>query len=136
MFGLEAKAMTAIIACLRQFPQIVWAKIYGSRAKGNYERGSDIEPFRPGVLRADDHRRRLGDERGEHHRQLHGMGRVQVERMDRHVVEPSGGKSGLLPQLTKRCLLGFLALLDAPVHCLPLSAYLRRADTLACLAHR
>ena len=43
MFGLEAKAFAAITACLRQFPQIVWAKIYGSRAKGNYERGSDID---------------------------------------------------------------------------------------------
>ena len=43
MFGLEAKASAAITACLRQFPQIAWAKIYGSRAKGNYERGSDID---------------------------------------------------------------------------------------------
>lgn len=43
MFGLEAKTLTAITACLRQFPQITWAKIYGSRAKGNYERGSDID---------------------------------------------------------------------------------------------
>lgn len=43
MFGLEAKALAAITACLRQFPQITWAKIYGSRAKGNYERGSDID---------------------------------------------------------------------------------------------
>ena len=43
MFGLEAKTLTAITACLRQFPQITWAKIYGSRAKGNYERGSDVD---------------------------------------------------------------------------------------------
>ena len=43
MFGLDAKALAAITACLRQFPQIAWAKIYGSRAKGNYERGSDID---------------------------------------------------------------------------------------------
>lgn len=28
---------------LQQYPEIIWVKIYGSRAKGNYERGSDID---------------------------------------------------------------------------------------------
>ena len=43
MFGLSAEVLAAITNCLRQFPDIVWAKIYGSRAKGNYQRGSDID---------------------------------------------------------------------------------------------
>ena len=43
MFGLSAEVLTAITTCLRQFPDIVWAKIYGSRAKGTYQRGSDID---------------------------------------------------------------------------------------------
>jgi len=43
MFGLSAEVLAASATCLRQFPDIVWAKIYGSRAKGNYQRGSDID---------------------------------------------------------------------------------------------
>ena len=43
MFGLSEQTLAAINACLQQYPEIVWAKIYGSRAKGNYERGSDID---------------------------------------------------------------------------------------------
>lgn len=43
MFGLSEQTRTAIIACLQQYPEIAWVKIYGSRAKGNYERGSDID---------------------------------------------------------------------------------------------
>lgn len=43
MFGLDERTLAAITACLRQFPAIAWAKVYGSRAKGNYERGSDID---------------------------------------------------------------------------------------------
>jgi len=43
MFGLSSETLAAINACLQQYPEIVWAKIYGSRAKGNYERGSDID---------------------------------------------------------------------------------------------
>lgn len=43
MFGLSAQTQAAITACLRQFQEIEWAKIYGSRAKGNHERGSDID---------------------------------------------------------------------------------------------
>jgi predicted nucleotidyltransferase len=43
MFGLDERTLAAITACLRQFPEIAWAKVYGSRAKGNYERGSDID---------------------------------------------------------------------------------------------
>lgn len=43
MFGLDAHTLAAITACLQRFPEIAWAKIYGSRAKGNYQRGSDID---------------------------------------------------------------------------------------------
>lgn len=43
MFGLSADVLAAINACLRQFPDIVWARMYGSRAKGTYRRGSDID---------------------------------------------------------------------------------------------
>ena len=43
MFGLNTATLTAIQACLAQYPPIIWAKIYGSRAKGNYQRGSDID---------------------------------------------------------------------------------------------
>jgi predicted nucleotidyltransferase len=43
MFGLSTETLAAIQACLAQYPHITWAKIYGSRAKGNYQRGSDID---------------------------------------------------------------------------------------------
>lgn len=43
MFGLSPETLAAIDACLRQYPEIVWVKIYGSRAKGTHERGSDID---------------------------------------------------------------------------------------------
>lgn len=43
MFGLSSETLAAINTCLQQHPEIVWAKIYGSRAKGDYERGSDID---------------------------------------------------------------------------------------------
>lgn len=43
MFGLSEETLAAIRACLQHYPEIVWAKIYGSRAKGSYERGSDID---------------------------------------------------------------------------------------------
>lgn len=43
MFGLSPSTLAAIDACLRQYPEIAWVKIYGSRAKGTFERGSDID---------------------------------------------------------------------------------------------
>ncbi len=43
MFGLSAQTCLAIYTCLQQYPEIIWVKIYGSRAKGNYQRGSDID---------------------------------------------------------------------------------------------
>lgn len=43
MLGLSAETLATISACLAQYPEIEWAKVYGSRAKGNHERGSDID---------------------------------------------------------------------------------------------
>jgi predicted nucleotidyltransferase len=43
MFGLNEHTITLIADCIRRFPEIVWVKIYGSRAKGDYQRGSDID---------------------------------------------------------------------------------------------
>ena len=43
MFGLPEKTVHEIRDCLAQYPSIQWVKIYGSRAKGNYAHGSDID---------------------------------------------------------------------------------------------
>lgn len=43
MFGLNERTLATINGCLQTFPQLVWVKIYGSRAKGNFQRGSDID---------------------------------------------------------------------------------------------
>lgn len=42
-FGLKEKSIEQIIECLRTFPEITEAIIYGSRAKGNYKIDSDID---------------------------------------------------------------------------------------------
>lgn len=43
MLGLSAETLAAISACLAQYPEIEWAKVYGSRAKDSHQRGSDID---------------------------------------------------------------------------------------------
>jgi uncharacterized protein len=43
MCGLDVKTLDLIKSCLEKYPDIAWAKIYGSRAIGNYRRGSDID---------------------------------------------------------------------------------------------
>jgi predicted nucleotidyltransferase len=43
MFGLNEQTLKLIADCIRNFPEINWVKIYGSRAKGDFERGSDID---------------------------------------------------------------------------------------------
>ena len=43
MFGLDHDVLEKIRDCLRKYPTIRWVKIYGSRAKGNYTRVSDID---------------------------------------------------------------------------------------------
>lgn len=42
-FGLPEKDTQAIQGTFREFPQVSEAIIYGSRAKGNYRPGSDID---------------------------------------------------------------------------------------------
>lgn len=43
MFGLKQKDIDAICSCFAQYPQIEEVILYGSRAKGNYKNGSDID---------------------------------------------------------------------------------------------
>ncbi len=43
MFGLQQDDIDAIIKLLSNYPQIEQAIIFGSRAKGNYKAGSDID---------------------------------------------------------------------------------------------
>ena len=43
MTGLSPDVMKRIIAVFLQYPQIVAVVLYGSRAKGNYHPGSDID---------------------------------------------------------------------------------------------
>jgi predicted nucleotidyltransferase len=43
MFGLSQDTLDLIVVCLRQYPDIIWVKIYGSRAKGDFKNESDID---------------------------------------------------------------------------------------------
>ena len=43
MYGLKEKDIITIQTVLKKFPQITEVLIYGSRAKGNYKNGSDID---------------------------------------------------------------------------------------------
>ena len=43
MFGLKEKHIEAIGACFARFPAIQEVVIFGSRAKGTYKTGSDID---------------------------------------------------------------------------------------------
>lgn len=42
-FGLKETTIQKICAILRRYPQVKQAILYGSRAKGNYKNGSDID---------------------------------------------------------------------------------------------
>jgi len=42
-FGLKQNHIDAINSVFNQYPEITKATIYGSRAKGNYRNGSDID---------------------------------------------------------------------------------------------
>ena len=42
-YGLEDSTIEKICSILDQFPSICKAVLYGSRAKGNYKKGSDID---------------------------------------------------------------------------------------------
>ena len=51
-FGLRLKVVESMQAVLATFPQIETAILYGSRAKGNYKNGSDIDltlKLKPGI---------------------------------------------------------------------------------------
>jgi predicted nucleotidyltransferase len=43
MFGLRDNDIEQIVSLLQQFPEVVEACIFGSRAKGNYKNGSDVD---------------------------------------------------------------------------------------------
>lgn len=42
-FGLSEKITNILIEFFKKFPELQEVKIYGSRAKGNYKKGSDID---------------------------------------------------------------------------------------------
>lgn len=42
-YGLKQRDILNILKALEQFPKIEQAIIFGSRAKGNYKKGSDID---------------------------------------------------------------------------------------------
>ncbi len=42
-FGLKESTITTISGVLARYPQVEKAVLYGSRAKGNYRNGSDID---------------------------------------------------------------------------------------------
>jgi len=42
-FGLRSDDMETILETLRQYPEVTEAILFGSRAKGNYKRGSDVD---------------------------------------------------------------------------------------------
>lgn len=42
-FGLNEKTILEITSALKQFPSIESASIFGSRAMGNFKKGSDID---------------------------------------------------------------------------------------------
>lgn len=41
--GIPERTVDDIRSCLRQFPQVQWSKLYGSRAMGRHWAGSDID---------------------------------------------------------------------------------------------
>jgi uncharacterized protein len=43
MFGLNENNIKEIKVVIGQFPEVQPAKIFGSRAKGNYKHGSDVD---------------------------------------------------------------------------------------------
>jgi predicted nucleotidyltransferase len=42
-FGITEKSYGIILSAIKQFPEIEKAVIFGSRATGNYKKGSDID---------------------------------------------------------------------------------------------
>ena len=42
-FGLSQKTITQLKSVFKKYPELIQVKIYGSRTKGHYRRGSDID---------------------------------------------------------------------------------------------
>jgi predicted nucleotidyltransferase len=42
-FGFETGDLETILAVIKQYPAVEQAIIFGSRAKGNYKKGSDVD---------------------------------------------------------------------------------------------
>ena len=42
-FGLSQKTIAQLKSVFKRYPEITQVKIYGSRARGDYEKGSDID---------------------------------------------------------------------------------------------
>lgn len=49
-FGLKNGDMETIIAVLKKYPQIEQALIFGSRARGDYKQGSDVDLVLKGTV--------------------------------------------------------------------------------------
>jgi predicted nucleotidyltransferase len=53
-FGLKESVIRKICSVLARYPQVEKAILYGSRAKGNYKNGSDIDlTLRGGLAQRD-----------------------------------------------------------------------------------
>ena len=61
-FGLSETAITTIYAIFRKYDAIEKAVIYGSRAKGNYKQGSDIDLTLFGKSLTTDHLMRIAQD--------------------------------------------------------------------------
>jgi len=59
IFGLPDKLIEDIINILKNHPQVEEAIIYGSRAKGNYREGSDIDLVLKGERLTEDTRKKI-----------------------------------------------------------------------------
>lgn len=49
-FGLSEEVIEDIKNVLEKYPDVKWAKIFGSRAKGNYKPNSDIDISLGGII--------------------------------------------------------------------------------------
>ncbi|CAN5249490.1 nucleotidyltransferase domain-containing protein [soil metagenome] len=43
MFGLKENDINTIVEVLQKYPEVTQAVVFGSRAKGNYKNGSDVD---------------------------------------------------------------------------------------------
>lgn len=64
-FGLDDATVASIVAVLRRYPGVERAVIYGSRAKGTYRPGSDIDLTLQGHTLTHEMRSRIASELDE-----------------------------------------------------------------------